>query len=524
MSANGYRGPTNAVSNRHGSAFLSVALWVDALGGRNSGEGVSSAATADPAVVAAAAGRSAPYPQNGGRRSESAEDLGEDPKPRTIDGGLLPGRELVYAPRPNRSADERMCSTRTPVCVHGTSSATALATLGAFERAWMTLTGALAVPTPDVNPTTLAYDVFLVEDLGPTPDLTSTRLEARDVRSRVDRARAFTLVDGRARSGCILDGAAAEAIARASLLRVAPATEEGTARAQARALAELAVPCAVAFSADAVSTFQSRAAKTFCDSFAGDEGPPGAAQIPVAGGWTVEPSSPISALFASGASMFWTRLDWAFGRTPGTIVTTSWALHPTMTPLGATRWTNEHDTFDVLRLTFKGALSTGSRVHDLWLDFGVARAFAGADDGFHLPELQTLGESARVPLDWDIPWPTNARRLAARTPTSPTGASYVMIHRAGARPGSRLRAEIQWEDHALFRWAFVKIDANGRELGRVVIPTTERATQAQMTLVDLDNVDRVLLVGVNTGDPAYAFDPDDEVWEPHGWLVTIAEE
>jgi hypothetical protein len=34
----------------------------------------------------------------------------------------------------------------------------------------------------------------------------------------------------------------------------------------------------------------------------------------------------------------------------------------------------------------------------------------------------------------------------------------------------------------------------------------------------------VLLVGVNAGDPAYAFDPDEAVWEPHGWLVTLASE
>ncbi|CAN5899929.1 hypothetical protein BH11MYX4_BH11MYX4_46510 [soil metagenome] len=58
----------------------------------------------------------------------------------------------------------------------------------------------------------------------------------------------------------------------------------------------------------------------------------------------------------------------------------------------------------------------------------------------------------------------------------------------------------------------------------MAIPTRERATEAQMTLVDVDGVDRIMLVGVNVGDPAYRFDPDDEVWEPHGWLVTLAEE
>ncbi len=109
-------------------------------------------------------------------------------------------------------------------------------------------------------------------------------------------------------------------------------------------------------------------------------------------------------------------------------------------------------------------------------------------------------------------------------PVYPTGASHLVIRRAGARPGARLRAEIEWEEHALFRWAFVKLDASGRELGRVVIPTKERATEARMTLVDLDGVDRVMLVGVNVGDPGYTFDPDDEVFEPHGWLVTLAED
>jgi hypothetical protein len=196
-----------------------------------------------------------------------------------------------------------------------------------------------------------------------------------------------------------------------------------------------------------------------------------------------------------------------------------------MTAIGVPRWVNEPDTFDVLRSTFKGALATGGTVDDLWLDFGVARAFLGnADDGLHLPELRTLDSAARIPFDWELAWPTTPRRLLARVPVHPTGASYVMIRHAGARAGARLRVELEWEQHAFFRWAFVKLDAAGKELGRVLIPTKERATEAQMTLVDLDGVDRVMLVGVNVGDPAYAFDPDDEVWEPHGWVLTVAEE
>jgi hypothetical protein len=444
-------------------------------------------------------------------------DDDEDPKPRAIDPGVASGPWITYRARPV-GTNGRACSSKVPVCVHPSSTRdgpAALATLDAFERAWQTLTGVLAVPAPDVDPSTLAYDVFLVEA---PAELGATWLEARDVRSRVDRARSFTTIDRRVRSGCFLDALAAEQVARASLFRAAPATEEGTARAQTRYLAELAFPCAVALSADSVAAFQSRPDRTFGDARAGND-------AAVAGGAREEVRSPVDALFAAGAKTFWARLDWAFGRPPGGIVTASWALHPTMTPIGASRWVNEPDTFDVLRTTFKGALSTNGTVHDLWLDFGVARAFLGsADDGFHLPELRTLGDAGRVPFDWDIPWPTTPRRLAPRLPVYPTGASYLVIHRSGARPDARLRVEIDWEEHALFRWALVKLDASGRELGRVVIPTTERATQAQMTLVGLENVDRILLVGVNVGDPAYAFDPDDEVWEPHGWFVTVAEE
>lgn len=426
------------------------------------------------------------------------------------------GRRVTYAERPSFESDLRACSARVPVCVQASSpedGSAAIVTLGAFERAWQTLTGALGVPAPDVDPATLAYDVFLTT---PTDELVTTELEARDVRSRVDRGRAFSRVDRRVKAGCVLDGLAAAAVARASLFRVAPATEEGTARAQTKYLAQLAVPCALGYAADEAATFQSRPNRTFVDAYVGTD----SASVDT----TPEPTR-ASILFASGASEFWERIDWAFGRTPGGIVTATWALHPTMTPVPAERWNNQPDSFDVLRKSFKGAMSTGGTVSDLWVDFGVARAFFGsADDGQHLPELRTFGDAARVPVDWDIGWPKEPRRLTGRGPIHPTGAAYLVVHHDGARADARLRIEAEWEQRSLFRWALVKLDASGRELGRVVVPSTERATQAQMTLVDLEGVDRILIVGVNIGDPAYGFDPDDEVWEPHGFVVTLAEE
>ena len=58
----------------------------------------------------------------------------------------------------------------------------------------------------------------------------------------------------------------------------------------------------------------------------------------------------------------------------------------------------------------------------------------------------------------------------------------------------------------------MKLDASGRELGRVSLPTTPRATEAQMTLIDLDAADAILVVATNVGDPFEPLEADDEVF------------
>lgn len=428
----------------------------------------------------------------------------------------VPGPLIGYATTPTLAKETRACSMRVPVCVHASGAAAGQAVLdvlAASERAWETIGGALRLPTPDVDREDLRYHVYLVA--GASEDGV-THVAARDVRSRIDRARAFTVLDADVHAGCRLDALVAREIARASLFRVSPATAEGVARAQTTYLSHLIVPCAIGLAAPAVQAFQSRPDRAICDARAGDEG--SAPDDPASNG-------PLSRAFTEGASAFWWRIDWAFGRAPFAIVMASWALSPTMTDLGASRWHDEPDAFDVMRISFKNALSTGSTIDDLLLDTAVARAFMGAaDDGLHHVETRTLDDTARVTVDWDLPWPVKPKRIAARAPVFPSGSSYVVIKHEGAAPGARLRVEIAWEEHALFRWTLVKLDTHGRELGRVGIAARERATEAQMTLVDLEGVDRIMLVGTNVGDPAYRFDPDDEVWEPHGWLVTLASE
>ncbi len=430
------------------------------------------------------------------------------------------GPRIVLAQRRAPRA-VRACSPRLPLCVHADtpSAATAiLASLAALERAWDTLTGALRLPAPDVDLASLTYDVVLEPDV---PGGWDTRPVARDARSTFDRASAESSIDIRSRAGCALDTAAFRALARASLYRVAPAATDGVARAQVAYLSELAVPCSIALAAPEAQAFQTSPDRAVADARTGETG--AAAGDPSLGPHRAR--DPQSRLFADGAALFWARLDWAFGKNPGDVVRASWTLAPTATKPGAERWANEPDAFDVLRVSFKGTMSTGSTVSDALLDVAIARAFmGGADDGVHQPETRVLGDAGGVAFDWDIVWPAKPKRLAPRAPVAPTGSSYVLVRTANARAGARLRLEADWEEHALFRWAVIKIDREGHETARLVVPTRERALEAQMTVVDLAGVDRVLVVAVNAGDPAYPFDPDDEVWEPHGWLLTLAEE
>jgi hypothetical protein len=463
-------------------------------------------------LVAAAAGVLGMVAVPSPARAEEDEPVAVAPP----DTGV-PGPRVGYATRPALARESKACSMRVPVCVHASGSTPGrkvLDVIASAERAWETLSGALRLATPDVDADDLAYHVYLVDG---AKERGTTHVAARDIRSPIDRARAFTVLDADVpRAGCSLDALVAREIARAVLFRVAPATADGIARAQTTYLAQLMVPCATGFALDGVQAFQSRPERAVCDPRVDEVGT--SAEAPVA-------RTATATAFTEGAALFWSRLDWAYGRAPASIVMASWALSPTKTDVGTQRWHDEPDAFDVLRVSFKNALSSKSTLDDLLLDTAVARAFMGSsDDGLHQVETRTLGDTARVPLDWDLPWPAQPKRVAPRAAVFPTGASYVVVRRAGAAPGARLRVEIAWEEHALFRWTLVKLDTRGREQGRVAIPTRERATEAQITLVDLDDVDRVMLVGVNVGDPSYRFDPDDEVWEPHAWLVTLAAE
>jgi hypothetical protein len=351
------------------------------------------------------------------------------------------------------------------------------------------------LPRPAVDASTGAVDVFLVDRVD---GLATAVAERRDVRAVFDRVVSFILVDDHAR-GCERDFAIARALAHASLLRAAPATDASSAHAETAYLARLAVPCGMGL-VDGIDRFQETPERALPDPTEGFERD-------------------------RGAGLFYWWLDYSFGREPGAIVRALWALAPTVTPAGASRWASRPTGFDVLKASFKNALMTGSTVDDLWAEFAVARAFAGAaDDGDHLPESRALGDAGRVRFQWEIAWPEKARSLASGTGIAPTGAAYIAISHAGARPGARLRIEVAWEEHAMMRWSVVKVDGAGKELGQLAIPGPDHGTAAQMTVVDLDATSKILVVGTDVGDPSVPFDPNAGVWEPHGWTVSVASE
>jgi hypothetical protein len=375
------------------------------------------------------------------------------------------------------------CSFRHPLCVDAarpTAGPLALATLAAADRAWDSITGPLGAPAPDGSDDGI-WHIELADSVDGGGE---ALMDERNLVARFDRASSFGRVDRALRPGCALDLALARAVARGSLFRAAPATDEASARAESETLARLATPCAGA-DGDA-DVFQSHPERA-----------------------VVEPASPA---YERGASLFFGWLDARFGAEPGALLVGLWALAPTRTPFDADRWAAAPTGFDVLRESLKNALGEGSTLDDVFVRFAVARSAM-------TPAPRTA---------WHVAWPEHARRFASPRPVAPTGASYVLVDAhdglPGPPPGAKLRLEAEREDYGRMRWVVVKLDAAGRSLGDLPITSLDRTPHASLTLESLDATDRVLVVGVNVGSTERAFDPGEGEWEPHGWLLTLAAE
>jgi hypothetical protein len=356
----------------------------------------------------------------------------------------------------------------------GTGASTLLGALDALDRGWDVHTQALELPAPDAG-AEATWDAYLVDGVA---EGGRAALSSRDPRGALDRGASFGLIDRAAPPGCPLDVAAARALAWGSLLRAAPATDAGTARAQTRSLARLATACAG--SDEPERAFQAEPERTLVD-------PDGEAR-------------------SSGASLFFDWVDRRFAGQPGALVAGAWALAPTQTAPAAARWAARPSGFDVLGSSLAGVLGTDSNLDDVFLHFGIDRGLATPP--------------ARVA--WHVPWPARARRLASPVAVAPSGTSYILVDHAGAPAGASLRVEAMWEDYGRMKWAVVKLDAAGRPLAVLPITSPPRATSTALTVELIDAVDRFLIVGVNVGSTEHPFDPGQGWWEPHGWVLTLS--
>jgi hypothetical protein len=396
---------------------------------------------------------------------------------RASDGG---GPPIELGVPPDAAAGwVQACSVRRPVCVHAaprTRTSFIVAALDASERAWDVLTGALALAPPDVDADG-AWHVYLVDGV---EGGSTALLASRDPLAHFDRASSFALVDRAVPPGCPLDFALARAVAQASMWRMAPATDVGSARAETQMLARLATPCYVGdVGVDEERMFEDEPERAVVD--------------------------PASAAFDRGASLFFEWLDANFATYPGALVAGLWSLAPTRTDGHAWRWSGAPTGFDVLRVSLKNALGTDSTLDDVLARFAVHRALATP--------------AARVA--WHVPWPTKARRFASPIPDAPTGSSVVMVDLTGAPAGAKLRVEATWEDFGRMRWQIAKLDAQGRDLADIPVTSLPLGTGASMTIEPLDGVARVVVVGANVGSTEHPFEPNQGSWEPHGWLLTI---
>lgn len=296
-------------------------------------------------------------------------------------------------------------------------------------------------------------------------------------------------------AGCSASFVVAQGVAHAMALGLDAGAENGALSMAGSYLASLVADCE-AEEIPAIDDFQAHPERSFA---AGDpDRPDGALLFP----WFLDDTRGVGG--------------------PGRAIVGLLALGVQRTPPGAWEWHNEPDIFDVLRNTMR---PRGSSLEDLLLDFAVARGFVGSrSDGAHLADVARFGDAGRVHFEWAVPFASLPRRLAPKDPIEPTGMTYVWLDLAGAPPGAELTFVADWEVPALFRWSLVKVDPSGGEAGRLDVAGVFGANHAEKTVLGLDGLAGVMVVGVNVGsdDCSHPFDPDEQPLMPHGYTVTLA--
>jgi hypothetical protein len=182
---------------------------------------------------------------------------------------------------------------------------------------------------------------------------------------------------------------------------------------------------------------------------------------------------------------------------------------------------DEPDVFDALRVTQQ---KNGTSSADTLLDFAVQRAFIGSrSDGVHMIDVEKYGDSGRPRIEWSVAYKSLPRRLAPLRPIEPLGMTYLMIDVAGAPSGAELTFVAEWEAPVAFRWAMVKLDKDGAEIGRQEVAPVLGEIRMEKSLRELGSTAYVLVVGLNEGESTRdePFDPGELREGARSYLLTI---
>jgi len=295
-------------------------------------------------------------------------------------------------------------------------------------------------------------------------------------------------------AGCRFDTAVTRAVAQAMLLGLDAAQHEGTLAMHSSYLASRIAPCS-SLELEAIDRFQRTPERALSD---GDR------------------------RFASGSMLFPWFVDAAWGAgSIGAMMTGLIATSCQLTPVDRHRWLNEPDIYDALRTVMP---TRNQQLGDVLLNFAIARAFIGdRSDGQHLPDTERFGAMGRVGFQWAIDYDSLPRRLAPLVDVYSTGASYLWLDTSGADPHAGLFFLAEWESSRAYQWALIRLDAQGRELGRSTTGGVFGHDRAEVTITDIDDAAAILMVGTHLGDDdrAHPFDPDDGTPQQAGYTVTL---
>ena len=409
---------------------------------------------------------------------------------------LLPTGVKVASPiaRP-RFAEAPACSPRRPVCVHratGVQPDVALAGLDAIERAYERLVLALGLPAPLPDygrGASDALDLYLERSSG-----AELAVGYDEVPGDFDRAAAFCVVPALAPP--LLDRAATQCVAEAIALRLDAGETPDLRRAYAAHL-WLSTGAPTSLDLQAIDELQSQP------------------QVATA-------ARELSTRSTAAALMFEFLESKRGTAGPGVLATGLLSLSASRTSGNAWLWNNEPDTLDVLRHSLG---NNRAAFASLLGSLTVSRAFLGdRDDGTHWPAMAWTGAFGKIRFDWSIRFSSLPRRVASTRPIEPTGALYLWLDLDEVPLGAALAVQAEWEHPVPFKWEIVRVDKDGRELGRLDVPYQEAGSSFEQRVVGLEASAGLIVAAVNVGDTEinYPFDPDIAPFEGQRCTIYLA--